>query len=100
MSQGLTWVILLRACDGHWHWSRRSLQFLKFFVTNYYVTIDPLSSSSTYMSYPVPLKVGVRGVTDVALIKWQVKLQVNVKITLEQATKAHRGSTSIALLFL
>ena len=48
------------------------------------------------MSYPVPLKVRVRGISDLELTKWQVKL----KITLEHATKAQRGSTGIALLFL
>jgi hypothetical protein len=30
----------------------------------------------------------------------EVKVKVKVKFTLEQATKAHRGSRGIALLFL
>jgi len=50
------------------------------------------------MSFPVPFKVEVRGVADLTLINWQVKLKV--KINLEQATKAQRGSTGIAVLFL
>jgi len=32
--------------------------------------------------------------------KYMVKLKVKVKFTLEQATKAQRGSGGIALLFL
>jgi len=52
------------------------------------------------MPYPVPLKVEVRGIMDLTLIKWQVKLKFKVKINLEQATKAQRGSTGIAVLFL
>jgi hypothetical protein len=48
------------------------------------------------MSYPLPLKVEVKGVTDLTLTKLQVKL----KISLEQATKVQRGSTGIAVLFL
>ena len=33
-------------------------------------------------------------------VKVKIKVKVNVKFTLEQATKAHRGSKVIALLFL
>jgi len=42
------------------------------------------------------LKAEVRGVTDLARIKWQVKLKIN----LEKVTKAQRGSIYIAVLFL
>jgi hypothetical protein len=52
------------------------------------------------MSYHVLLKVEVRGIMDLALIKLQVKLKFKVKINLEQATKAQKGSTGITVLFL
>ena len=86
-------MILHGTCNGHiGAGAAHPFSFLSS-TFNYYVIIDPFSSCGSYISYPVPLKVGVRGFSGLALIKWQVKLKVKVNITLEQATKAQRGST-------
>ena len=53
----------------------------------------PLFWKEMYWTYSVTKKFNLKG-------KVKVKVKVKVKFTLEQATKAQRGSRGIALLFL
>ena len=62
-------------------------------LTQVSITLDKLATAVFVATVKLKEKVKVK-------VKVKEKVKVKVKFTLEQATKAHRGSRGISLLFL